>query len=144
MFLNTTKIPDLPKQLLLYTHDATAFYRFMAELPSEAQGKALSHLRKLKYTHKESLHEPHYKFFADRRYKGLVELRIRSSVLIRIILMPRNNDYIILAFFVKQCPRDTITTLERADRVRKKLLKAPYSLVELVPCDAQYTLKSNP
>ncbi|WP_409969923.1 hypothetical protein [Bengtsoniella intestinalis] len=97
------------------------------------QCKLVTKLGELKYRLHGSLHEPYFKFFTDRRYKGLIELRIKSKVLVRVIFMQKGNDYIILSYFIKQCPRDTVTALERADRVRKKLDKTPHALTTLVP-----------
>ncbi len=136
------KPQNFPKQLFLYYNDATAFYNFLADLPAETQYKVLTKLGELRYSYKESLHEPHFKFFTDRRYKGLIELRIKSKVLIRVIFMQRGDEYIILDFFIKQCPRDTISALEKADRVRRRLIRTPKALVELVPSEASYELKS--
>ncbi len=136
------KEQNYPKQLFLYGQDTTAFYRFLSELPTELQYKVLTKLNELKYTHKESLHEPYFKFFTDRRYKGMIELRIKSKVLIRIIFVQRGNDYILLSFFVKGCPRDTMMALEKAAKVQKRLLKSPNALVELVPSTTHYELKS--
>ena len=136
------KEQNFPKQLFLYAKDTTAFYRFLADLPGEVQHKILTKLGELKYTHKESLREPYFKCFTQKRYKGFIELRIRSKMLVRIIFIPHGNDYIILNFFVKTCPRDTDIALEKSERVKKRLAQTPHAQVELVPGDTYYELNA--
>ena len=104
---------------------------FIEDLDPRLREKIIIWLLYLSQHQKPELKEPHFKRFSLERYRDLCELRVKSTVLIRIIFFLRSNgDVMLLYGFIKHQKRDTMQALEQAVSVLSALREHPERAVE--------------